>query len=205
MLRIKSRGYKLCCFYAFTSVCGFRRSLYRKRCLALPPQRADGFFQPVPADVASGDVQQPQTRHGERRGEQLGEQPVAKSVAGEPQLGHAGLQLQCAEQRAEGRRGQTQTGGRHGRARFLHLAQPGDVVVLLWGGGGSSSNKLIEALMLQHLLIRDQHFSVNHQLILISAKKKKKTISDFYSRRSTLGYSGPGGRYNNNNSLTARL
>lgn len=71
----------------------FSPTLYRKRHLALPPQCADGFLQPVPADEASGDVEQPQTRHGERRGDQLGEEVVAESVAGETQLGEAGLKL----------------------------------------------------------------------------------------------------------------
>lgn len=109
----------------------FSRTLYRKRRLALPPQCADGFLQSVPADVASGDVEQPQARHGERRGDQLGEEVVAKPVAGETQLGEAGLKLQRAEERAEGRRGQTQAGRRHRRAPVLQLAQPGDVFVLL--------------------------------------------------------------------------
>lgn len=70
-----------------------RWTIYRKRCLALALQRADGFLQPVSADVASGDVEQPQTRHGERRGDQLGEEVVAKPVARETQLGEAGLKL----------------------------------------------------------------------------------------------------------------
>lgn len=103
--------------------------------MALPHQCADGVLQPVPGDVASGDVQQPQTGHGERRGHQLGEEVVAQPVAGETQLGEAGLKLQRAEERAEGRRAQTQTGRRHGRAPVLHLAQPGDVLVLLCEGG----------------------------------------------------------------------
>lgn len=121
--------------YLYTVSLEFSRARYRKRRLALPPQCAGGFLQPVPGDVASGDVQQPQTGHGERRGHQLGEEVVAQPVAGETQLGEAGLKLQRAEERAEGRQAQTQTGRRHGRAPVLHLAQPGDVLVLLCEGG----------------------------------------------------------------------
>lgn len=132
---------------------------YRKRCLAPPPQRGDGFLQPVPADVASGDVEQPQTRHGERRGEQLGEETIAKSVAGEPQLGDAGLKLQRAEEWTEGGRGQTQTGGRHGRAGFLNLTQPGDVFVLLWEK--VKKKKKLGANLVKHRL--------NHQLLFWNA------------------------------------
>lgn len=80
------------------------------------------------------NIQQPEPRHGDHRGDQLGEEAVAEAVAGEAQLGEAGLKFQGTKERVEGGGGQAEAAHRHRGAPVLHLAQPGHALVLLCGG-----------------------------------------------------------------------
>lgn len=57
-----------------------------------------------------------------------------EAVAGNTQLGEAGLQFQGAEERVEAGGRQAEAANRHGGAPVLHLAQPGHALVLTCGG-----------------------------------------------------------------------
>lgn len=66
---------------------------HRKGWVAASLQRSDGPVQPRPCDVTGRDVQQPETGHGGCRGDQLGEKVIVEAVAGNAQLGDAGLEF----------------------------------------------------------------------------------------------------------------
>lgn len=61
--------------------------------MALSLQCVDSFLQPVPGNVTSRNVEQPKMRHGDCRGDQLGEEIIMQPVAGDAQLGEAGLKF----------------------------------------------------------------------------------------------------------------
>lgn len=109
-------------------------AVYRKCRVALPLQRVDGLFQPLPRHGIGRNVQQPESGHGGRRSNQFGKQGVREAVAGEAQLGEAVLELEGSQQRVEGGGGQTEAAQRHRRAAVLGLAQSGHAPVLVCGG-----------------------------------------------------------------------